>query len=357
MTQKTFFRFLVLIVALASLSAPFSSLSQSPPTDGYRRQTSVQLTPFGTDARVISLTRADIYLDVWGGGQLVHLPRNGPLATVRLDQDWLCSVWADVCKNRMYGPARLVLQADGYAPITGVVYWPGQQRPGDQSPATSARIEFSGGRNIGIEEGSGGNYNIAFRRAIPRAVRIVEGSGNPAAGIALEAWLYFESTNHVGVIEGESLASGKTNANGLMTIPDVDGEVAIELQREHYVLQDPDLVSPFRKIITPGSAVTTTTLVLHRFEKLPLNIHFVNPNGSAAGLTLGSCLSFCTGACCGDVATTDSKGEIRVDNYYPEEIDSLYLTDKSGTVLWKGDAPRIGDSTAIPTITISPTSR
>ena len=137
-----------------------------------------------------------------------------------------------------------------------------------------------------------------------------------------------------------------------MTFPDVDGELAIELQQGRYVLRDPDRVSPYRKIITPAGTTTVTTLVLHRFQKQPLNLNFVSRSGNAADLILGTCMKFCAGACCGDVATTNSMGQVRVEDFYPEEVDSLYLTDKSGTVLWKGSVPRIESSTAIPTITI-----
>ena len=328
MTQESILRVFILILAFAS-----------PQTDGYQRQTSVLLTPHDPDGRVISFTRADIYLDIWGGGQLAVLPRAGQSAVVRLDQEWLCGAWADVCKNRMYGPARLILQADGYAPVTAVVSWP--------SPTASARIELSGGRRIGIEEGSSRTYDVVFRRPAPHIVRVVDENGTPASGISIDVSIYFESTNHSGVAEGESIVSGKTDANGQLAIPDVDGEVAIELQRGRYVLQNPDRVSPFRKVITPeGSA--PFTLVIHRFEKLPLNIKFVSRKGSAGGLILGTCLKFCLGACCGDDATTDAMGQAHIEDFYPEEIDSLYLTDKSGTVLWKGDAPRLPATLTIP---------
>lgn len=85
--------------------------------------------------------------------------------------------------------------------------------------------------------------------------------------------------------------------------------------------------------------------------------NFVNRNGASAGLILGICMKFCAGACCGDEAMTDSKGQIRVEDSYPEEIDSLYLTDRTGTVLWKGAVPRVGTSPAISTITIPATPR
>jgi hypothetical protein len=201
MSQKTFFRVLVLIFAFAALGAPRSTLSQNPQADGYRQQTSVALIPRGPDGQQIQLTRADIYLDVWNGGKLAPLPRNGHAATLRLDQEWLCSEWTDLCRNHV-DPARIVLQADGYAPVTAIVDWPGQTRP--------AGLEFSGGRNFRIAEGATQNIDVAFRRSSTRFVRIVEENGAPSAGIDLDAWLYFAATSHGGGIEGESLASGKT---------------------------------------------------------------------------------------------------------------------------------------------------
>ena len=357
MTPKMFLRILVLATAIVLPSVSSSSFFQNPQTDGYRRQTSVTLIPRGPDGQLVSLTRADIYLDVWNGGQLAPLPRNGQAATLRLDQDWLCSAWTELCKNHME-PARIVLQAEGYAPITAIIYWPGQTRPGDRPPVASAGIELSGGRDIRIEEGSTRSIDITFHQASSRLVRIVEENGNPAAGILLDVLLYFAATSHVGGIEGESLASGKTDANGQLTIPDVDGEVAVEFgERNRYVFQSPDRVSRFRKLITPTGTPAVTTLVLHRFLKQSLDIHFVNRNGSASGLILGTCLKFCSGACCGDEATTDATGHVHVEDFYPEEIDSLYLTDKSGSVLWRGNVPRVGISGNAPTITLPATSR
>ncbi|HET9132485.1 MAG TPA: hypothetical protein VFO86_16140 [Terriglobia bacterium] len=108
-----------------------------------------------------------------------------------------------------------------------------------------------------------------------------------------------------------------------------------------------DPMDSFRKVITPAGTASTT-LVIHRFEKRPLNMQFASRSGNAAGLILGTCLKFCSGACCGDEATTDAMGQAHVEEFYPEEIDSLYLTDKSGTFLWKGQTPRNGASIAIP---------
>jgi hypothetical protein len=272
-----------------------------------------------------------------------------------LDQAWLCSAWTDTCKNHLE-PARVVLQVSGYAPVTAIVYWPGQQRAGRAPSATSAGIELSGGRDIPIEEGSARNLDIPFRSSVSRIARIVDDNGVPGAGIELNAWLYFGILGRLGVIQGESLASGKTDANGQIPFSDVDGEVAIELWGGPYVFRNPDRVSQLRQIITPEGTTAVITLVLHRFQKQPLNINFVKRNGSASGLILGTCMKFCGGACCGDEATTDARGQIRIEDFYPEEIDSLYLTDKSGAVLWKGDAPRIGNTAGIQTITLPATT-
>jgi hypothetical protein len=254
-------------------------------------------------------------------------------------------------------PARIILRADGYAPVTAIVYWPGQERHGNKPRASSAGIEFPGGREIRIDEGSSQNIDIGFRRSTSRIVQIVDESGIPAAGIPMYAFLYFAATSHVAGIEGELLIDRKTDTKGQVSLSDVDGEVAIELERGKYVFQQPDPVSVFRKIITLAGNAATTTLVIHRFQKQPLNINFVNRNGSAAGLILGTCLKFCSGACCGDEATTDAMGHVGVKNFYPEEIESLYLTDKTGAVLWKGTVPRVGRSGNLPTITLPATTR
>src|SRR5712671_1604039 len=99
MTQKTIFRVLVLIIAFASLSAPRHYVSQNSQRDGYQRQTSVELIPRGPDGQRLSLTRAEIYLDFWGSGELVPLPGDRQSAILRLDRAWLCSASTEICKG------------------------------------------------------------------------------------------------------------------------------------------------------------------------------------------------------------------------------------------------------------------
>ena len=163
----------------------------------------------------------------------------------------------------------------------------------------------------------------------------------------------YEATNHVGTIEGELLAPGKTDSTGRVDIPDVDGELAIELYRGRYVLKNPDRVSPFRAIlISDGVASGITTLTLHRFQRQTLRLNVNNLKGSAAGLVLGNCLTFCSGACCGPVAVIDSRGQLQVDDFYPEETDSLYIADEAGNVLWRGSPAILQNSTGVPTVTL-----
>jgi hypothetical protein len=119
------------------------------------------------------------------------------------------------------------------------------------------------------------------------------------------------------------------------------------------VLRNPDPVNSLRAIlVSDGMTDAVTTLILHRFQRQTLRLNVIRSSGSAAGLTLGICLSPCIGACCGDLAVTDAQGQLRFDYFYPEETDSLYLTDKAGTVLWRGTPANLKSSTAISTITI-----
>jgi len=79
MTQKTLFKVLLLIAALASLSAPPSTLSQNPQTDGYRRQTAVGLIPIGPDGQRLSLYLTDKSGTVLSRG---NVPRAGSTRNV-----------------------------------------------------------------------------------------------------------------------------------------------------------------------------------------------------------------------------------------------------------------------------------
>jgi len=346
-------RLFILLAVLLPTQTISGSQAQIPQTDGLARATTVALTARGPDGAALPLSRASLHLDIWGDGKLVSLPIDRNAATLHLDQQWLCSAWNILCQNRQYGPARIILESDGFAPITASVYWPGQKRTGETVAARSAGIYFSPNRDVRIEEGTSQQLDVAFRRIIPRTLQIVDEAGLPAADIRLDSWLFYGATNHTGTIEGEILAKGRTDANGRFSIPDIDGELAIELNRGHYVLKNPDPVSPFRAIIKPeNSPPATITLTIHRFKSQVLRLNVANPNGSAAGLTLGGCDTFCSGACCGDLAVTDANGQIRLDNFYAEESDSLYIADKSGNVLWRGSPAILNNSTGVPTITL-----
>jgi len=87
-------------------------------------------------------------------------------------------------------------------------------------------------------------------------------------------------------------------------------------------------------------------------------VQFAQTDGLARTTTvelaarIGNCISFCSGACCGDLAVTDGNGQIRLDNFYREETESLYLVDKSGKTLWKSSPAILQNSTGVPTITL-----
>jgi hypothetical protein len=331
-----------------------ASQAEKPKTDGLARLTTVELIARGPDGAPFPFSKASLYLDTWGIGELVALPVNHESTTLHFDQAWLCSAWDFLCQNHQDGPARLILQSDGFAPVTASVYWPGQERPVETGlVANTAGIHFSGSRDIHITEGATQQIDVTFRRAVPRTLRIVDESGIAAADIGLLAWLFYGATNHTGTSEGELLARGKTDSDGRFPVPDIEGELAVELQPGPYVLRNPDPVNSLRAIlVSDGMADAVTTLILYRFQRQTLRLNVIRTNGSAAGLTLGICLSPCIGACCGDLAVTDAQGQLRFDYFYPEETDSLYLTDNAGTVLWRGTPANLKNSTAIPTITI-----
>ena len=109
--------------------------------------------------------------------------------------------------------------------------------------------------------------NIAFHRPVRKVLRITDEHGKPLSGIRVWDQLLFAQSNHCGAVEGETLVQSETNADGEVTIPDVSGECAFEIDDlKHYALRESLPVSKpiiaVRELRDP-----ITTLVLRALEK------------------------------------------------------------------------------------------
>jgi len=275
----------------------------------------LRILAVGPGNQPLRLTRADIYLDVWGPGKIVPMVRDDSGATMRIDRASLCAAWPEGCPAIFSDSSRIILQAEGYAPVTQTIQF------------------FDGGSSIEIR--------VPFRRPVERSFRVVDETGAAVSGARLEGQLLFAETNHCGWTEGEPLFQSVTDGSGRVQIPDVDGEISIEFAGvKDATLQKPGRVSGTRLTVIPGDL--PSTVAIHRFKRQALQLVFTRNGEPAVGLKLQGYLAPTDAGCganYGELGETDSRGRIQVDDFYPEEFATLELLDKSGMRVWQGTAP------------------
>jgi len=308
-----------------------------------KADTELWIRPQDETGRTIRLTRAEVYLDIWGHGQNVALAQTERGVRLPLDRDWPCTAWPDICGKQILWGARLILQADGFAPVTSRTFLPiGAENAAGRPAGTSAdtvSIEFDGIAPVQLREGESREVVVAFRRPAPRTLRIVDERGAGLPGVDVVDKLLFARSNHCGAMEGEVLASGKTDAAGEVRIPDVNGECAFEMENlRHYALREsPFAEVPLLAVREPRSQVTT--IVLRALKKEMLRLEFRIAGIPAAGMRLISCLSHCCGACCGTVeGETAPDGRVVVKDFYAEEYH-LILQEGEDKTIWQGNPP------------------
>jgi len=302
------------------------------------------IQPHDATGRSLRLSRAEVYLDIWGHGYNAPLVQSERGVKLPLDRSWPCSAWPQVCgENALWG-ARVILQAEGYATVTSNRFFPlGAEDPRAGPTGTSVDtviITFEGIPEVRIKEGETKEVKLPFRRPTRRIIRISDETGKPLAGVRVIDRLLFARSNHCGAVEGDILAQGETDTSGEMIVPDVAGERAFQMNelRHFALLESRDAEIPIiaiRRLRTP-----VTTIVLRALEKKSLlRLEFTNDGIPAAGLQLMSCVDHCCGACCGTLeGETDQNGRVLLKDYYPELI-RLVLMERSGGICWQGNVP------------------
>ena len=306
--------------------------------------TELWIQPRDESGKTLRLSRAEVYLDIWGHGNNVTLVQDERGVKLPLDRSWPCSVWPEICgKNALWG-ARLILQAEGYTTVTSRTFYPlGTQGPAAGPPGTTVdtvTISFQGVPEARIKEGDTKELIIPFRRPVPMVLRVIDEQGKPLSGIRIWDQLLFAQSNHCGAVEGETLVRGETDATGELKVPDVDGECAFEIEDLlHYALKESPHASKPIVAVRELRAPITTVFLRALEKRTALQLEFTNNGVPAAGLQLISCLNVACGAGCGKIeGETDQKGRVLLRDYYPEEI-YLILTDPSGKGYWQGQVP------------------
>jgi hypothetical protein len=292
----------------------------------------------------VRLTRADVYFDVWGGGDVTHLPHDETSVRVHLDREGACRLEPGICADWPTFSARLILEARGLAPISSDLFdWMNAAGPLSESTSRAVTIRFPGAAPLRIRAGARRDITLTFRRRQPRSIRLVDRSGAPVTDAVVKVWNFFANSNHMGYPEGDVLVEkGRTDADGRLAVPDGDIEYSFLIAKRHWEAVGPNADTPLNQVVTRVSGATQT-IVLRRHTRRPLLLKFQREGQPVIGLEVSGCIANCSGACCRRLATTDTAGNLTVRDFYPEEYDRVLVPTKEDQYksIWEIDPRKL----------------
>lgn len=317
----------ILFTALVALFCCLRLAAQS-------NQTALRIHPVDETGNPIAVSKAEIYLDLWGGGEKVPLAVDEEGVRVPLDRQWLCKTRPASCDDE-FAEGRLVLYADGYVPVASSSFlWLGSVETPGAVPQSAVRIEFLSGAWMHLSQGESKELTVPFRRPQPRKLRFLNQAGEPVPGVGFRYSLLLAISNQCESMAGELLAEGSSDQAGEAVVPDADGELAFEFTKAHYVLVHPQYPDhPMR--FTGLFSGSLNAVNLREMERRPLHFQ-ITGSENRAGLALSACRAACAcGPCCSQLAESDAEGRIELEDFYPEEYGRLSLLDRQGRILWQ----------------------
>jgi hypothetical protein len=274
-------------------------------------QTSVTLTFRGPLKEPAAVTTARLLVTAWGVSEEYELPIEGNI--VRLDLEATRPEFVD----RIADTSGFVyVKAVGFAPVMSEAFtWP--------APGVPTVIDFRNGRQVTNAQGAKTSLDVPIRPPLPRRVRLIDLDGRAVIGAELEAAAYWRTPNHCGFLNGRDvLASGSTNQDGTIDVPDLDGPYVFSLLEPQMLFADADNDYPAgfaRQGLIATLSGPDTTLRVRRYDRQRLAVDIVNNGKPVPGAVLWSdmALGVC-GAGYGPLATADSEGRIRMEPFFPE---------------------------------------
>lgn len=311
------------------------------PTSTPRTATELHLAVKDTAGQAVSIAKAELilvgHIDI---GRL-ELETNGDQLVLMLDEAWLRSQLMNFSFiDTRLAPSienmecvYLYIQADDYAPIRSAPFlWIGADGRGgrrgvDAGPrrVSQARIGFPNGSEIVLPEGSQKEFTLSMRKPQARYLRFVDDDGAPVPNLRVSSYVYWSELGHCGVLVGDQLAEGTSDAQGRVRVPDGDCEYAIEFEESPYVLKKYDYPSDPRMLITYLEQ-EETVITLHRWQRRSLEMQVTKAGKPLAGQLLYGWDVICPCmACYTQLALTDQDGWIRLPDFYPEEWEHLFF--------------------------------
>lgn len=274
-------------------------------------QTSVTLTFRGTTEEPVAVTRVRLLVTAWGVSEQYDLPIDGNVVRVELE-----ATRPEFAERIADTAGFIYVNAAGYAPVMSEAFtWP--------TAGVPTVIDFRNGRSATIATGARASLVVPIRRPLPRRVRLVDVDGRAVVGAKIEAAAYWPTPNHCGFFNGRDvLASGSTNEDGTINVPDVDGPHVFSLLDPQMRFADADNYSAARferQDLVATLSQPETTLRARRYEPQRLALDIVSNGKPVSGAVLWSDMELgVCGAGYGPLATADSEGRIRVEAFFPE---------------------------------------
>ncbi|HOW73899.1 MAG TPA: hypothetical protein PKY77_25120 [Phycisphaerae bacterium] len=335
---------LLAIASLACCGATQPADSQPAPA------TELRLRFVDGGRRPVQVSRAELLLVAWRDADRLPLPVQGDRVHLNLSPSWLRSRWPmrfpDLIRAYLY------VQAEGYAPVRSEPFlWLGSRAATRGRDPDAVTIDFRQGRPAVLREGEHTERTIMLRRPRPRGVTLVGDDGRPVGGVRVSAYMFWSASNHCGVLNGaDSLGEYVSDDAGQLMLPDGDFEYALVLEENRSTFQlppGPGVTAVIQHLGSPASGDYRSTLIsvlqppnttfhVHRFAHRPLHARILRGGRSVAQVTLMCWLANCgCGACSGPLATSDADGRITVEDFYPEEIEGLFICGPDGKRIWQ----------------------
>lgn len=300
--------------------------------------------------RPVQVSKAELLLVAWGDADRLPLPVQGHHLQLDLSPSWLRSRWPTRFPDLMR--AYLYVQAEGYVPLRSEPFlWLGSRAAARGHEADSVTIDLRQGRPAVLREGEHAERTITLRRPQPRRVTLVGDDGRLLGGVRVSAYLFWSASNHCGFLSGaEPLGTFVSNEAGQFAVPDGDFEYALVLEERRSTFRlppGPGVTAVIQHLGSPTSGDYRSTLIsflqppdttfrVHRFARRPLRVRILREDKPIPQVTLMcSLINYGCGACSGPRGTSDAMGRIAVDDFYPEEIEELFICGPDGERIWQ----------------------
>jgi hypothetical protein len=303
---------------------------------GAERETELQIDVQNMRGEPVADLRAELLLSAWGDARKVALPVHGARVRLPFTPQWLRAQWPGRAHD--VDEAFLYLSGAGVAALRSEPFlWIGARADHSDRLIEEVQIRFPRNSAVTVKAGERAELRLSLRDGGARALRFVDDAGAPVVGVSLRASMFWSNRNHCGYLAGaDLLAEAVSDEEGRVRLPDGDFPYALEIEKRGFVLAS----QPSFGVQTWITRLTEaeTPVRLHQLEQRALRLRVRRGGKPAGGEALQAVAARCgCGACSGYVAESDERGEITLEDFFPEELERVFFEDRGGVRLWEGD--------------------